>query len=869
MSRCDIFLSPTRRLTNQRPQIFDEYTRRQYLAKAPSRNPFGRDEEPANFNDFDVFTKIRVLQQLSTWTLGNAERIRGLMPADEDHLTWRMEPLGWDKEDRAYYVLDDNRLYRRSDRPVPPPSPKPKHKAKRKKSAAKSRPSRGTRSSKRRKVDEAEDEVEDPVLEEEIQEDTVMTNGHDGDKRDGDGYGFTSETWECIAVTLEEYNDFLATLFRSRDPNERQLRNRIEEDVLPVIAKRADALRAKQLKKMRELDNLQRMAGAKRSSRLAGKAEKEKEEREVREAEEKRQAELKMAHEERQRQQKIEEGHESRRLTREQRLKEREVKRILHEEELAKLEEQANGATALDATSDAAADYDKRISQRQLKTQKEQHQKELEKLAEHEDMWVFDCAVCGMHGENLDDGSHSIACERCNVWQHSKCHGISPAKAEKVGFHFICSTCKRKEADAKKPKIPSLKLGKRPTAAASTGSDAPKSASPSATANGQTASGLPEHVQRQLDAVPGHQQLYPPAGPWAPLASVSMLPPHKPNSGPNGVFAPSPVDHYPLHTRYSQQPWQGSPGIPPNFPPPVGYASPSAAHPSHRHVPSHYQQHQQTHQSAVLTSGGHPYQPPSYHPQPNTSPAVAAGGYSMNQQHPPRLPPQQPQLAHWTREPRMAQQQRQGPPSGMNGRPSPAEHAPQSLEHFASPTRPPYQSHASPPQTSPLPMQNPVTRFRPPTAGSDHPTAGCSPVKSSPMQGADGQQQNVPTPSFMQTPQQNLRPGSANGVHVSYQTPQHLQPSPASANANAVAADGMSGPWPESSTAIPQKHDQGFAMPGSQNTGVGQVLPPVSLAPSPKPMVPGHGAAAQVIPQKKRPDANAVPDPPAPVRTSE
>lgn len=76
------------------------------------RNPFGDDEEPTKFNDLDVFTKIRVLQQLSTWTFFNETRIRERMPEDEDHLMWRMDPLGWDKEDRSYFVLDDNRMYR-------------------------------------------------------------------------------------------------------------------------------------------------------------------------------------------------------------------------------------------------------------------------------------------------------------------------------------------------------------------------------------------------------------------------------------------------------------------------------------------------------------------------------------------------------------------------------------------------------------------------------------------------------------------------------------------------------------------------------------------------------------------------------------
>ena len=56
-----------------------------------------------------------------------------------------------------------------------------------------------------------------------------------------------------------------------------------------------------------------------------------------------------------------------------------------------------------------------------------------------------------------DDGTHIISCERCNVWQHSKCLGISKSAAEKEDFHFVCKDCRQKEEDARKPKI-SLKL---------------------------------------------------------------------------------------------------------------------------------------------------------------------------------------------------------------------------------------------------------------------------------------------------------------------------------------------------------------------------------------------------------------------------
>ncbi|RAL65071.1 hypothetical protein DID88_001178 [Monilinia fructigena] len=45
----------------------------------PERNPFGTEEEPAKFAEFDAFTKIRVLQQLTQWAMISPERIRERM----------------------------------------------------------------------------------------------------------------------------------------------------------------------------------------------------------------------------------------------------------------------------------------------------------------------------------------------------------------------------------------------------------------------------------------------------------------------------------------------------------------------------------------------------------------------------------------------------------------------------------------------------------------------------------------------------------------------------------------------------------------------------------------------------------------------
>ncbi|KAL8913151.1 MAG: hypothetical protein Q9171_001945 [Xanthocarpia ochracea] len=415
------------------PEIFDEYTRRQYVAKAPEQNPFGTEETPNKFNEFDVFTKLSVLCQLSRWTFVNADRMREKMSetGDSEQMQWRVEEIGYDKQERYYYVLDDNRLYRRTDPPLPPPpAPKPKANLKKAKATA--------RASKRRKTKESQDFEHDQE-----QDTTVDHEAKDPTERDS----FGGRTWECIAVTLIDYQDFLDSIKKSRDADEKALHKRITEDVLPIIEKEEESQQRRLAKKERELMNMEKLATAKRSSRLASKFETERLERETAEAEQKRKADIAaaLAHEEKQK--KMEEARESRMMTREQRLKEREHKRILHEEELAHLSEDSKKVDTGEA----------RMSERQLKSEMDKRKRELAALVE-EDTWTFDCAKCGVHGENLDDGTHSVACESCNVWQHSACLGISQAEAEKDDFHFVCQDCKRRAEDAAKPKIPPLKF---------------------------------------------------------------------------------------------------------------------------------------------------------------------------------------------------------------------------------------------------------------------------------------------------------------------------------------------------------------------------------------------------------------------------
>ncbi|KAK4553184.1 hypothetical protein LTR86_009714 [Recurvomyces mirabilis] len=884
------YVSSHRGLT---PEIFDEYTRRQYLAKAPARNPFGDDEDPASFQSLDIFTRIRVLQQLSTWTLGNAERIRGMMPQDDDHLTWRMEPLGWDQDDNAYFVLDDNRLYKRSDEPPPPPSPtvKPKAKSKPKKSTR----SKATRSSKRRKVEEPEDDDEqaediDADAEAGAQEDTLMTNGDDVHKpaaKEEPAFGFTEKTWSLVAVTLNEYDDFLSSIFRSRDPNEKALHRRISDDVRPVIEKRVEALRQKELKKLRELEVVEKMATAKRSSRLAGRFEKEKEEREKKEAEELRYRELQMAREEEERQKRIEDGHDSRRQTREQRVKEREVKRILHEEELKKIQEAEERGESASQEPEAADAEHKRASARQAQTQKEQHKKELEQLdaeAGGEGNWYFDCAICGMHGENMDDGTHSMACDKCGVWQHSKCHGFSPKQAEKDGFTFNCKSCKKQEASKDKPKIPPLKLGKK-TPSASPASPEKKrkrksdATSPPSASNGASSAdgredGLPAHMQRQLDGVyvPPYQPR-PSPGPFGQLTNGPSLSPHGQAQGPPGYRYP-PVGNFAPNAP-PQQPWQGSAFPPPPRPSSSGYAGspPPVQQVANGYCPpQHQHQHVYAHQQAVQSAGGHPTQPAQQYQQPNGYHPHSRPGRPMYGQQPGYPPTQyyQPtppqyyqtqrpgsahappnQQQHQQPSPQNVQQnsphQYQTPQPLMNGFTSPAKSATQPA--MSPPLAHPPQQSAQPPQSSPSLQRSPRPTLPPPV--HDHQIAGHSPMKSSPPQ---------PHPQPPQAYQRSLQP-----AHLAV-TPQQQAPIPRPSSSNGIVADGMSGPWPAGSKAIPQKHD---LPPSSSSPMLGQakvVPPPGAVMPSPSALQQSALVGAAVIPVKKVvPEGNGVPPPASPL----
>ncbi|EHK16366.1 uncharacterized protein TRIVIDRAFT_173895, partial [Trichoderma virens Gv29-8] len=383
----DVALALLKMVSSQRGlthESFDDQARRQYILKSPDSNPFGDEDEPRSFADLDIFTK-------------------------------RIEPYGWDSEDRTYYVLDDNRVYRLSEAP-------PSHKA------ASSKPTRQPRrSGKRRRISEAVDDHTTP-----------LSNAPELDLEDSHLGGMV---WECVAVTLEEVQALVNSLASSRDENEKILRRQLRDHLVPILEKQEEDRNRRKMKREKELQTLAKMANAKRSSRIAMKAEQRQQEEKAKiEQELLREAAATQQREE-QKREKIQRELEMRLVSREQRLKKREERRLVRGES-------GTPASADEGSEAAGADETPLQPQSQIEIGGNAHV--IKDKQDEEEGWVFDCS-CGLYGQ-VDDGNHSIACERCNVWQHSKCLGISEAAADHPDFHFICASCRQRDALEVAPK---------------------------------------------------------------------------------------------------------------------------------------------------------------------------------------------------------------------------------------------------------------------------------------------------------------------------------------------------------------------------------------------------------------------------------
>ncbi|WVR05567.1 hypothetical protein IAU60_002586 [Kwoniella sp. DSM 27419] len=118
-----------------------ENLRKQYAKRHPEvKCALGTAEEPVEWATLGLGQKVEVLHQLCEWQLDDPARFRGLLKSEEDAVSWRVEPIGWDRTGNTYWLFDDNRLWIQR-LPPPPPRPIKKSVQKAKKGSKKSRPS--------------------------------------------------------------------------------------------------------------------------------------------------------------------------------------------------------------------------------------------------------------------------------------------------------------------------------------------------------------------------------------------------------------------------------------------------------------------------------------------------------------------------------------------------------------------------------------------------------------------------------------------------------------------------------------------------------------------------------------------------------
>ncbi|KAG2223940.1 hypothetical protein INT45_009392 [Circinella minor] len=392
---------------NEQDQIEKEDTSQKAEDKS-ERFGDGKQQQPStspapskpliDYFTFPLMTKLHLIYLLCEWQLDDAAAFREHLDSEEDAVHWRVEPIGFDAKGSSYWLFDDNRLYKET--------PKPKRTRPQKK---KSRPRpKGSRRSTRRSAQIKEEEEEE---EEDIEE---------------------WMPWKLVCISKNDWEEFPKKFENSKNTDEQQfyalLSNDVLPKVIPVLQEHEDELKKKEL-----------LANRKRSSRIMYKelAALEHEQQAI--LEEKEDKTRKSSRREEMDRKKEEKQKANIAKEREERLRDRE--RRLEQREHA--HDEAERKKTLTETKGGKKKTGK------THKGKKRGRKPKNKIAEEEeDAWTFDC-VCGVSGQNIDDGTPMIACERCETWQHIEClqkaGQVSQDEEILDKSIFFCKICQKKE----------------------------------------------------------------------------------------------------------------------------------------------------------------------------------------------------------------------------------------------------------------------------------------------------------------------------------------------------------------------------------------------------------------------------------------
>lgn len=261
------------------------------------------------------------------------------------------------------------------------------------------------------------------------------------------------QIWECVCVTLKDWEEFIASLKTSKNEYDRQLYKYLKENLLPVLREDEEKRISAAKSRLRSREKQFLVVHRKRSSRI-----EEKQSRIDYEAEKRLQVEQ-LLHEEqllKERERRLKQRDERR--VQEQALLEEKIAREKLQKEAkvsAKILEAKGGASAAvliaaphigaeesnSSSVDTSAQNSRsssptassasrstrsssRLAERHQANKvlgKEEASEPVTKKVHHKtETWDFDC-YCGEYGRNYDDGTPVVACSSCDIWMHVEC----------------------------------------------------------------------------------------------------------------------------------------------------------------------------------------------------------------------------------------------------------------------------------------------------------------------------------------------------------------------------------------------------------------------------------------------------------------
>ncbi|WFD43263.1 DNA-directed RNA polymerase [Malassezia psittaci] len=395
---------------------------KEWNRRASSSTPLllGKDQDDLpEWWSLELDAQIDLIHALCEWQLERPDRLRRLVSSDEDAVTWRVDPAGWDRQGNTYWLFDDNRLWiqrpplRSQKRKAPAPK-----KIQRKVTKVVPPPRRGGRRSSRLTQDTNSETTESQAIRSEdvFNSESDLSNPPSEDE-DQNTKQPTFLEFETVCVLLEDWQSLLRNLADSKHPDERSLYKYLAQEVYPRVEE-------VQLAEQRKQALEEAMQQRKRSSRIAMKeSEREVREREIREARAARQQAANALAEERDRLAR-EHAEQHARRSREDRLRDRE-ERILARER--RFQERSRSHTPMQSSHN-------------------HHLHDGSDSTEQSD-WRLNCEVCGKDQINPPNEDNVVACEQCGVWQHTDCwnrqdqaYGRMPRDWDTDDF--VCSRCK-------------------------------------------------------------------------------------------------------------------------------------------------------------------------------------------------------------------------------------------------------------------------------------------------------------------------------------------------------------------------------------------------------------------------------------------